>query len=374
MSDPMKVLLFGQHFAEYVLTVASGFDKEVNLALILSKENFQDEIARAESSHPMLLISMPGPSKVLRFLSSLYAFHQWMRHHRPDVVHFQEMPKGFTFLCWLLSSSAKRILTIHDVTSHPGQDAKTSSRQEFIKNQMRRTADAVIVHGDALRNQLAHSDPIFPLKTFVIPHPAFRTLPVWNDAISKQHRILFFGRISQYKGLRYLLEAALILQQRHFPFMLVIAGQGDDLQANAALLDQVPSKQVINRRIAPAEIDRLFAETDLVVLPYIEASQSGVAAFALGYGKACVATSTGSLAEVVQDQFNGLICPPADAERLADCIQKVFLGTGLLQQFSRNSYALAKGRFSSNVIAESTYQAYRTVRHAVRAEPSKSIS
>ncbi|MDQ9169714.1 glycosyltransferase family 4 protein [Oxalobacteraceae bacterium R-40] len=359
----MKALLFSQHFSEYVMTVASGFDEDEEIALIISKENYEAEIAGSVpvSPFPVHLVSMPGPRHVSAFLKSLYVFHRWLSKNRPEIVHFQEMPKGFTFLCWLLSHRSKRVLTIHDVTSHPGQDSNTSSRQEFIKNHMRKTADAIIVHGNNLYTQLAALNPDYSKKVSVIPHPSLRTLASINWKKPVDNRILFFGRIAKYKGLSYLLEASLILQQRHVPFLLVIAGQGEDLEANMPLLEKIEKKQVINRRIGPDEIEILFKQTDVVVLPYIEASQSGVAAYALGFGKPCVATDTGSLTEVVQDGHNGLICSPGNSRELADCLEKLLVDTDLLHHCAHNAYHMATESFSPKRIASQTFEAYKKI-------------
>lgn len=356
----MKILLFGQHFSEYVLTFSSGFDKNIKFNVILNKENFHAEIVQAggTASERLHLVSMPGPKKVVQFLRSLYTVHRWLRRYRPDIVHFQEMPKGFTFLCWLFSASARRVLTIHDVTSHPGQDATTSARQQYIKHYMRRTAHSIIVHGKQLLAQLEECDPALSRKAFVIPLPALRTVPTikWKPP---DNRILFFGRIAEYKGLRYLIEASLDLQERGIPFTLVIAGHGDDFTPYRPLLGHIRSKHILNRYIDPAEIDALFLNSDVIALPYVEASQSGVAAYALGFGKPCVATRTGSLPEIVRDHYNGLLCRPGDSQELANCLQKLLTDQQLLRTLGENSYRLANGCFSPAHIAQLTVETYR---------------
>jgi glycosyltransferase involved in cell wall biosynthesis len=358
-SHKMKVLLFGQHFSEYVLTFSSGFNHDIDYCLILSSENFRSEVTQSHchAGERLHLVNMPGPKKIFQFLSSLYIVHRLLRRTQPDIVHFQEMPKGFTFLCWLLSRSTRRILTIHDITSHPGQDSTTSVRQEYIKNYMRRTAHSLIVHGEQLSVQLAELDPAFSRKAFVVPHPAMRTVPA-IAARQPTNRILFFGRIAKYKGLRYLIDACLKLQDREIAFTLVIAGQGDDFEIHRPLLRQIKSTQILNRYIEPSEINAIFADADIVAIPYIEASQSGIAAYALGFGKPCVATRTGSLPEVVRDQYNGLLCPPENSEELANCIQRLLTDPVMLRTLGENAYRLANGPFSPTEVAQSTAKVY----------------
>ena len=77
---------------------------------------------------------------------------------------------------------------------------------------------------------------------------------------------------------------------------------------------------VHNRFIRATECDELFRQASIVVLPYIEATQSGVIPLAYSYAKPVVATRVGALAEVVDDGKTGRLVPPADSESLAAAI------------------------------------------------------
>jgi glycosyltransferase involved in cell wall biosynthesis len=366
----MVIVLFGQHFAEYISTLAGGFPPEEKVILCLSRNNVRDEIPSnfqlANKDVQQFLLLMPGPDKPYLFFKAVLTFRRMFRKWKPDIIHFQEIPKGFTFVCWLFARQSVRVLTIHDVVTHPGGDSKTTFRQEFMRSYMRKSADMLIVHGEKLLEVMHKVNPTLALKTRVIPHPAFRTSAVRKNERIVENQLLFFGRIAEYKGLKYLVEACLALQDKGKSFSLVVAGKGDDFQPNEARLKQIKQLTIINRRILPDEIDDLFATSDIIVLPYIEASQSGVIAYALGFGKPCVASRTGSIPDMIQDQYNGLLTVPADANSLAQSLEELMDSKELKQKFSTNALQLGSTMYSPGTVARTTMESYQVIIENVR--------
>ncbi|HSB93406.1 MAG TPA: glycosyltransferase family 4 protein [Flavitalea sp.] len=359
----MVIVLFGQHFAEYITSLGGAFPAEEKVVLFLSKKNVQEEIptrfqGAITKNIDSVLTFMPGPGKPYAFLQAVRLFRRTIRKLQPHVIHFQEMPKGYTFVCWLLARKSLRVLTIHDVVSHPGGDSKTTFRQDFFKKYMRKSADRLIVHGQKLVEQIEMVYPDLAPKTRIVPHPVLRlpTLPVNQSVIENQ--LLFFGRISKYKGLKYLAEACVKLQDKGKQFSLVVAGKGDDFAANETALKKINQVTIINRRIHPDEIDKLFEAADIVVLPYIEASQSGVIAYALAFGKPCVASRTGCIPDMIRHNYNGLLTIPADAESLADGLEQLMDNKELKQAFSDHALSLAASEFAPATIAKETMLLY----------------
>jgi glycosyltransferase involved in cell wall biosynthesis len=78
-----------------------------------------------------------------------------------------------------------------------------------------------------------------------------------------------------------------------------------------------------NRFIPDEETAQLFLDADVVVLPYIEASQSGVIAISREFGLPVVATGVGGLPEAVRDGETGLIVPTRDPAALAQAILRL---------------------------------------------------
>jgi glycosyltransferase involved in cell wall biosynthesis len=172
-------------------------------------------------------------------------------------------------------------------------------------------------------------------------------------------RVLFFGRIYAYKGLHYLLKAAPLISAAAPQVRFIIAGTGADFGQYRSLIQDGANFDVRNRFIPEEEVAQLFAEADLLALPYIEASQSGVLANAIGFGLPVVATDIGELAAVVRDTGMGLVVPPADSEALAEAISYMARDNRLYKELAANARWAAAHNYSRQTILARTLTAYQ---------------
>ena len=72
------------------------------------------------------------------------------------------------------------------------------------------------------------------------------------------------------------------------------------------------------------EVEQYFAASDMVVLPYESATQSGIVQIAYGFGKPVVVTDVGGLPDVVSHDRTGYVVPPRDEMALAEAIVRYF--------------------------------------------------
>jgi len=133
-------------------------------------------------------------------------------------------------------------------------------------------------------------------------------------------RLLCFGRLLPYKGLDLLADALTALGPE-MPFDVRICGEGP-VSAELSRLAALPHVAVDRRWIPEAELPGLIEWADAVVLPYREASQSGVAAAAIGQGRLVVATHVGGLPEQLAGQPGAILCAP-DAPAIAAALQRI---------------------------------------------------
>ncbi|MBY0237366.1 MAG: glycosyltransferase family 4 protein, partial [Burkholderiaceae bacterium] len=106
------------------------------------------------------------------------------------------------------------------------------------------------------------------------------------------------------------------------------------------------------------ELPGFFGRAHAVVLPYTDGTQSGVAAMALGYGRAVVSTRVGSVQEMVRDGDNGILVPPCDAKALTEALRRIVKEPALAQAMGERSYALGQRELSWARNAEISSQAY----------------
>ncbi len=224
---------------------------------------------------------------------------------------------------------------VHDAAPHPGDPGWL---WDWRLNTELDAACAAFALSDAVAAALHQRRPGLPVHR--LPLGAHLPPALLNQPASPRPpagtapRFLLFGRLRAYKGLDLLRDAWPLLHARYPGATLLVVGEGDQ-EALAPGLAALPGVRVEARWLAEAEIPALIAAADAVVLPYREASQSGVVALAHALGVPAVVTPVGGLAEQVADGVDGAVAaaitPAALAEamaRLADPATRTRLAAG----------------------------------------------
>jgi glycosyltransferase involved in cell wall biosynthesis len=193
----------------------------------------------------------------------------------------------------------------------------------WLQRRLCRRANAVAAltaHvGDRLIGQKLAGTPDRPLIRLRHPPMRYEFTPR-SDNDAGPFRLLSFGRLLPYKGLDLLVGSLKLLGRR--PGLIVrVVGSGPEGPELAALRT-LPGVTVENRWVPETEVGALFSWADAVVLPYREASQSGVAAVALAANRTVIATSVGGLAEQLRDEPLAILCDP-NARSVADALRRV---------------------------------------------------
>lgn len=238
---------------------------------------------------------------------------------RPDLaVCAQPGPLDLVMIAALRRVGVKATVIVHDATAHPGDHMPL----EFtLQRALIRRADRVIVLSEHVAAGL-RAQRVLRLDTALIvaSHPPvdFRVSKP-AGAHAGPRRLLIFGRLLAYKGLDLLLEALRLLGPRT-DMTVRVMGEGPESETLTGLR-ALPGVTVQNAWVPESEVGALLAWSDILVLPYREASQSGVAAAALAAGRRVVATRVGGLAGQLHDEQLATLCAPEAAE-LAAAIER----------------------------------------------------
>lgn len=205
-----------------------------------------------------------------RFLN----FKHMVSKEKPDIIHFQGCP---LWLAPLLPSlnMCPIITTIHDTTPHPGSEVMI---QTLCKNIYLKYSNSTIVHGENAKEDLNTNK-----NCFVIPLGDFSFfLKYMDQEITEENSVLFFGRIEKYKGLKYLLQSVPYIKKEIPHFKLIIAGSGNFTEYQN-LVDDMEEIEVHNQFIKDEEVPAFFQRAKIVVLPYIEGTQTGIIPIAYAF-------------------------------------------------------------------------------------------
>jgi len=211
------------------------------------------------------------------------------------------------------------LVMVHDADRHPGDG---SAMQMMLQRRLIGMADGLVALTRHVADRLMEQGVVRdrPLLMSSLPPFVFGPAPAPPMAHGGRLRMLCFGRLLPYKGLDLLAEA---LERPGLAGRLEVrvVGQGPD-SAELSRLAALPFVQVENRWVPEDEIASLIGWCDAVVLPYREASQSGVAAAAIAARRWVVATRVGGLVEQFRDERMALLCPP-DARALREGIERL---------------------------------------------------
>ncbi len=257
-----------------------------------------------------------------------------MKKEKADMIIIQWWHPYFAPCYWVISQILKKeklIFVCHNVFPH-----ERFVLDRWLTKRVLRQGDAFIVHsasdGDDLKTVVKN-----PLFTQAV-HPTYDIFKF--DGISgeearlrlqiakDQKVLLFFGFVREYKGLKYLLQALPLIKNRMEDILLLIVGSfNNDKEEYLELIRTHGLEEnirIVDGYIPNHEVEPYFAASDLVVLPYVSATQSGIVQIAFGFEKPVVVTDVGGLPDVVTDGRNGYIVAAGDAEPLAEAVVRYF--------------------------------------------------
>lgn len=193
-------------------------------------------------------------------------------------------------------------------------------------------SDYFIVQSDSVENDLMKYFPFARYRK--VPHPVYEN---FGEALPKEKArerlgigskkvILYFGYVRPYKGLLVLIEAMKELDD------VLLLAVGEYYDQREKYFDKVKSLGLGDRvkfypdYIPNDQVSLYFSAADMVVLPYLSATQSGITQIAYNFDKPVLATDVGGLSEVVIDGRTGFIVPPNDPGAIARGVRRFYDG------------------------------------------------
>ena len=324
----LHVVLFGNMTADYSIEYANALARKADVTLLAPRAFFGGMTQYVDRSVDLRLLRWPrhrSPGNII-FLGRL---GQMIDRTRPDVLHF--LSESVTWLAVLAAIASKKyrvVTTMHDVVYHPG-DHESQLVPRWFADKLLYHSHKVIVHGAALQADAERLHPRLKGRIEVLPHLLISRYLEIADAHALHRRndptlnILFFGRIYSYKGLDTLIRGIELAGQTLTNLRLIIAGRGEDMGRYQRLMNNPDLYEVRNRYISDIEVAQLSIDADIVALPYLEASQSGVLAIASAFGKAVIVTDVGELGQTISDGETGIVIKPGNEQALAGAILRL---------------------------------------------------
>ena len=268
------------------------------------------------------------------------------------------------------------ILTVHNVNADR-RDAKDTRLNRLTLRTQYRLTHHIFVHTEKMKRELAEEFGVQDARITVIPfgiNNAAPTTPLTSAEAKRrlglreeERAVLFFGRITPYKGLEYLTSAFRQVLARGENYRLIIAGRPDRCPEYWSAIQEEIREDVERGRILlradfipDSEVEVYFKAADALVLPYRDIYQSGVLFLGHGFGLPVLAADVGSLKDEIVEGKTGFAFRPEDPEDLAKAIEQYF-ASDLYRDLNNRRQQIctyATERHSWDMVGQITTQVY----------------
>jgi glycosyltransferase involved in cell wall biosynthesis len=257
------------------------------------------------------------------------------------------------------------VLTLHTVLPHPEGPFHQVTQQLFDR------VEAVAVLANAAVPMVLGNYRLPPGRLHVIPHgiPNFTR----KEAIRRRTKKLLgfgnrpllstFGLIGPSKAIEYVIQGLPAVVEQHPDVLYLVIGEthpnvrrreGESYRNSLVELAKDLGVQrhvrFNNRFLSNTELIRYLAATDVYIMAYLNKDQivSGTLAYAVGCGKAVVATPFVYAQELLADG-RGIIVPFKDAEAIATAVNSLLGDRRRLLQMEERAYRFSRPMVWSNV-------------------------
>jgi D-inositol-3-phosphate glycosyltransferase len=286
--------------------------------------------------------------KIIQLKPEIVVLHYWMPFFAPVL--------GFIARRVRSDTSAKVIAVTHNLIPHEKQ-AFSGMLTNFFVNSI----DGLVCLSSSVLGDLRTFNK--SVRAIYLPHPVYDIYGSKisrNEALShlnldhKKKYLLFFGLIRKYKGLDLLLKAFVRIDMPDL--ILLVAGEFYEHKSSYFdLVDDLGiSERVIftDSFIPDSEVKYYFSAADMVVQPYLTATQSGVTQIAYQFDCPMLVTNTGGLAEIVSDNKTGFVCGQ-DTEEIAKKITLFYsedLAAAMIENIKKEKHKFSWESFVKQLV------------------------
>lgn len=272
--------------------------------------------------------------------------------HWAQSIHFPVY--FFLFLLFRSFSSIKIVLIAHNVEQH-----EKSIFDNLFTKLLFKLSHKIVVHSS---EEFKKANKMISSKKIILAfHPLYNIFPLLKDFNIQKFKkelglkkkvILFFGFIRPYKGLEYLIKAFGKLSTEFNDLSLLIVGElfwnssgekqsllhrlikflflktATDAYNPLYLIEKCHFKNrviLVNKYVPNEDVSKYFLVSDVLVAPYLSASQSGPVQIAYAFNKPVIVSKVGGLKDIVQDSVTGYFTNVKDSNDIAAKIKKFFI-------------------------------------------------
>lgn len=250
----------------------------------------------------------------------------------PDVVHITHPLWGPEILLYVFYY--KMVLTVHDPFLHAGETGGTKELQRKIAFKLVRK---LLLLNTTQKEDFIKQYHLNRKKIGISKLSEYESLRFSEEKKIDVNTpyVLFFGRISPYKGIEYLCESMKIVHKEIPNLHCIIAGNGK-MYFDYSSYKNESYITFINRYITTSELVFLLHNSLFSICPYTDATQSGVVFSSFAFKKPVIASDVGALNKAIINGKTGLLIEPRNSVQLSEAIIKLVKNEKMVNEMSKN--------------------------------------
>jgi len=266
--------------------------------------------------------------------------NRWNRRWKPDLLHIQGYTTSLLFVIdW---AYANGIPVLYEEHQTPDPQFNWWKGFESTINKADRVIAVSEKSAEGLREVCKVTRPIVVRSPLLSDPFQGRWHRDYAQPAARPFTVTTLARLYVTKGLTYLLETAALVKQTHPHIRFIVYGEGE---LRGELLEQAQRLGLNGAEIFPGafagreELTRIMNCTDVFLLSSVLEGQPLVIVEAMAYGCPIVSTNVGGIPELLRDGVNGLLCPPASPQCLAEKIKLLADDPALRERLGRAARA-----------------------------------
>jgi glycosyltransferase involved in cell wall biosynthesis len=342
----MEIVMIGPAYpyrggiAHYTALMVRALSKNHNVTTVSYKLQYPKILypRNTQKDYENTSFKIENTRYLINTINPVSYFHtaRYIKKLKPDLVIVQWwhpfFAPSYRSILRSVKKHSKVVFLCHNVLPH-----EKFPMQKLLTKMTLRKGNAFVVQSKSDEEDLIKIIPDARLIRTV--HPTYNAFDLTGisraDArlklkLGKDEKVLlFFGFVREYKGLKHLIDAMPKIVEALPDCKLLVVGDILDSEKDGYmhLIEQTGCKdsiKLVSDYVPDSEVENYFSASDLVVLPYESATQSGIAQISFGFNKPVIVTNVGGLPEIVTEGKTGYIVPPKDNELLSSAIIKFF--------------------------------------------------
>lgn len=229
----------------------------------------------------------------------------------------------------------RRVVSIvHDPFPHTGED---TIKRKAANKMLVKLSSRYLIFNENQREEFIKYYKLNPTRvynSFLSSYEFLKTYEKKECSIKKDGlTILFYGRISPYKGVKYLLDAVCKYYKDGYDGVNVIVAGAGKHNFDTSDYENLPFVEFRNYYIARTELTTLIKTCDAVICPYTDATQSGVIMSSFVFNKPVIATKVGGLPEMLNNGELGILIPPKDVNAIEEVLIRLHENPQILEKY-----------------------------------------